>query len=217
MSAPAVLHGFFRSSTSFRVRAALALKGVEVAQRSYVLRKAEQRAGPHLALNPQGLVPTLELDDGSALTQSLAIIEWLDEAYPDPPLLPLDPLGRARVRSLAHMIALDVHPLNNLRVLGRLSETFGADEAAVADWFRHWARLGFEAMEARLAREPETGRYCHGDCITQADLCLVAQSVNNRRFDVDEAPFPTLRRIVAAALDVPEIASALPERQPDAA
>lgn len=213
---PLTLHSFFRSSTSFRVRAALALKGLAFDQATYNFREGAQRSPDYLARNPQGLVPTLTLGDGTDITQSLAILEWLEETHPDPALLPADPAGRARVRSLAHAIALDVHPLNNLRVLNRLRERHGADDEAVADWFRHWVTLGFEAVEVRLADDPATGRFAHGDAVTHADICLVAQSVNNRRFEVDETPYPTIGRIVGECLAMDAFQSAMPAVQPDA-
>lgn len=210
-----VLHNFFRSSASYRVRAALSLKDLDYEYRSYVLRNGEQRGDAYLALNPQGLVPTLETPQG-ALSQSLAILEWLDEAHPEPPLLPADPWARARVRSLAHAIALDVHPLNNLRVLQYIQQVFGADDAAVAVWFRHWVAEAFAAVETRLAGEPETGRYCHGDTPGMADLCLAAQVVNNRRFDVDMTPYPAINRVFDALMGLRAFEAALPENQPDA-
>ncbi len=210
-----LLHSFFRSSTSFRVRVAVNLKGLSFDQETHDFRADAQRAPAYLALNPQGLVPTLTTPEGE-LTQSLAIIEWLDETHPEPPLLPADPWGRARVRSLAQIVAIDTHPQNNLRVLTRLRAQFGADDAAVADWFRHWVALSFEALETRLARETETGAFCHGDTVTLADICLVGQSVNNARFAVDEAPYPTIRRIVAACLEQSAFERALPANQPDA-
>ena len=210
------LHNFFRSSTSYRVRVALALKNIAYDYEAYRLRTGENRSERFLALNPQGLVPALAWTDGRIHTQSLAIIEFLDETVPDPPLLPADPAGRARVRSLAHAVALDIHPLNNLRVLARLREQFGADEEAVAAWFRHWVAETFAPLERRLAHEPDTGRFCHGDSVTIADLCLAAQAVNNVRFGVDETPYPTIRRIVAACLDLPAFEAAHPRNQPDA-
>jgi len=210
------LHGFFRSSASFRVRIGLNIKALDVAQKNYVLRKGDQRGDDYLAINPQGLVPMLEMPDGTKLSQSLAILEWLDEAYPEPPLLPADLKGRGRVRELAHMVALDIHPLNNLRVLGYLSTKLGADEDAVADWFRHWAALAFEALETHLSNSRDTGTFCHQDEVSIADICLVAQSVNNRRFAVDEAPYPNIRRIVEHCLTFPAFEKAFPENQPDA-
>jgi maleylpyruvate isomerase len=210
-----VLHGFFRSSTSFRVRAALNLKGIAFDQATYALRKGEQRSPAYLALNPQGLVPSLETPDG-ILTQSLAIIEWLDEVYPDPALLPRDPWGRARVRSLAQIVALDVHPINNLRVLQYLGRTFGADEAQQAEWVRHWVDAAFHALEARLSQEPETGRFCHGDTPGLADLCLAAQVINNARFAVDMSPYLTIQRIHDNCMAIPAFENASPAHQPDA-
>ena len=210
-----VLHNFFRSSTSVRVRAALNLKGLAYDYVPYVLRKGETRAPGYLALNPQGKVPTLVTDRGP-LSQSLAIVEWLDETHPEPPLLPADPWGRARVRSLAHAIAMDVHPLNNLPVLFHLRDAYGVDEAGQRDWFAKWVTAAFEALETRLSREPETGRFCHGDTPGLADLCLFAQVLNNRRFDVPLDPYPTIARIHAACMEIPAFADAAPERQPDA-
>jgi maleylpyruvate isomerase len=210
-----VLHGFFRSSTSFRVRAALNLKGIAFDQATYALRKGEQRSPAYLALNPQGLVPSFETPDG-VLTQSLAIIEWLDEVFPNPPLLPHDPWARARVRSLAQIIALDIHPINNLRVLQYLEKTFGADEAQQAEWFRHWVGEAFRALEARLSIEPETGKFCHGDTPGLADLCLVAQVINNARFAVDMSPYPTIQRIQDTCMALPSFEAAAPMKQPDA-
>lgn len=210
-----VLHNFFRSSTSYRVRAALNLKGLDYEYKSYALRAGEQRSEGYLALNPQGLVPALETPQGP-LSQSLAILEWLDETHPEPPLLPADAWGRARVRSLSHAVALDIHPLNNLRVLQYIQKNFGADEAAVADWFRHWVDQTFSALESRLAAEPETGRYCHGDTPGMADLCLAAQVINNRRFEVVMDPYPVINRIFDALMAVPAFEAALPANQPDA-
>jgi maleylpyruvate isomerase len=210
-----VLHNFFRSSTSYRVRAALNLKGLEYDYKSYVLRAGEQRSESYLALNPQGLVPTLETPQGP-LSQSLAILEWLDETHPEPPLLPADPWGRARVRSLAYAVALEIHPLNNLRVLQHLQRNFGAAEQAVADWFRHWVGETFPALEARLSAEPDTGLYCHGDTPGLADLCLAGQVVNNRRFEVPMDPYPTIDRIFDGLMELPAFESALPGNQPDA-
>lgn len=210
-----VLHNYFRSSTSHRVRIALALKGIDYAYASYHLRKGEQRGEKFLSLNPQGLVPALELTDGTVITQSLAIIEYLDETVPGPALLPADPLGRARVRELSHMIALDIHPINNLRVLQYLSDEFGAGEDAVAKWFRRWVAAAFDPLEQRLAASPQTGTYCYGEQVTLADICLAAQIANNRRFSVDMAPYPTLKRIGDALAVLPAFVAAAPETQPD--
>ncbi len=210
------LHNYFRSSTSFRVRVALGLKGLSYDYVAYHLRKGEQRDKVYLALNAQGLVPTLETDTGAQLAQSLAIVEYLDEVYAEPPLLPADPLGRARVRGLAYAIACDLHPLNNLRVLKYLVDPLGQDAEAQANWFRHWVAVEFAAIEQRLAEEPETGDFCHGDSPGLADLCLVPQVVNGRRFDCDMTPYPTIRRIHETCMAIPAFAGAAPERQPDA-
>ncbi|MEM8855194.1 MAG: maleylacetoacetate isomerase [Pseudomonadota bacterium] len=209
------LHGFFRSSTAFRVRAALNLKALSYAQTTYVLRQGEHRSEAYRALNPQGLVPTLETGEGM-LPQSLAILEWLDETYPTPPLLPDTAWARARVRSLSQMIALDVHPINNLRVLFYLRDHFGADEDAQAAWFRHWVREAFGPLDQRLANDAQTGRFCHGDAPGLADLCLAGQVVNNRRFGIDPAPYPTIARIFDACMALPAFVDAMPQNQPDA-
>lgn len=210
-----ILHNYFRSSTSYRVRIALALKGIEYSYDAFHLRRGEQRSERFLELNPQGLVPALTWTDGQVYTQSLAIIEFLDEVVPDPPLLPKDATGRQRVRSLSQIVALDIHPINNLRVLAYLKDHFGADEAAQAKWFRHWVAEAFNALEQRLSSEPETGRYCHGDTVTMADLCLSAQLTNNKRFEVDMQPYPTIRRIGAALEDIEAFRRAAPGNQPD--
>lgn len=211
------LHNFFRSSTSTRLRAALNLKGLSYDYVPYVLRDGETRTPDYLRRNPQGLVPVLEREDGSHLTQSLAIIEWLDETHPEPPLLPADADGRARVRALAYMIACDIHPLNNLRVLFRVRDQFGADETAQKDWFTHWVSLTFDALETALAGSRETGRYCHGDTPTLADLCLHAQVWNNRRFDIPLDRWPNIARIFWALDTLPAFRDAAPAAQPDAA
>jgi len=210
------LYDYFRSSAAYRVRIALNLKGL-APERAFVhLRRGAQRGDDYLALNPQGLVPSLVTDGGDVLTQSLAIIEWLDETQPRPPLLPPDPAGRARVRSLALAIACDIHPLNNLRVLNYLTGTLGATEAQKNGWYRYWCDVGLEALETRLAREAATGSFCHGDAPGVADICLVPQLANARRVELDLAPYPTLLRIEAACNALPAFADAAPSRQPDA-
>jgi maleylpyruvate isomerase len=211
-----VLHSFFRSSTSFRVRAALNLKRLSYRQITHDFRKDEQRAQGYLAINPQGLVPTLCVSGEFCLSQSLAIIEWLDEVYPEPSLIPGDAEGRARVRALAQIVAMDIHPINNLRVLNALRERFSANDAAVADWFRHWAELGMDAFEEQLTRSTRTGRFCHGNTITLADICLVSQAVSNRRFGINPETWPEVNRIVGACLEREEFQAALPDAQPDA-
>ena len=210
------LHNFFRSSTSTRLRAALNVKGLAYDYVPYVLREGETRTPAFRAMNPAGLVPVLEREDGTYLTQSLAIIEWLEETHPEPPLLPADAEGRARVRALAYMVACEVHPLNNLRVLGYLGETFKADEAAQKAWFTHWVTETFDALETSLSTDAATGRYCHGDAPTLADLCLYAQVWNNKRFAIYVAGWPTIARIFAALDALPAFRDAAPPAQPDA-
>ena len=210
------LYDYFRSSAAYRVRIALNLKGV-APERAFVhLRRGAQRDADYLDLNPEGLVPLIMTDDGAVLTQSLAIVEWLDETHPAPPLLPGTPVERARVRSLALAIACDIHPLNNLRVLKYLTGTLGATDAARDAWYAHWCEVGLRALETRLAREPATGRFCHGGAPTLADVCLVPQLANARRVDLDLAQFPTLLRIEAACVALAAFAAAAPARQPDA-
>jgi maleylpyruvate isomerase len=211
-----VLHGFWRSSTSFRVRVALNLKGIDYTQTTYRLREGDQRQPDYLSVNPQGLVPSLICPDGLVLTQSLAIMEWLDETFPEPALLPADANGRARVRALAQAVALDIHPINNLRVLFHLRDKFSADEKAQAEWFRHWASSTLSAMEQSLTSSASTGKFCYGDNLSLADICLVGQSVNNKRFEVDESKWPTISRIVASCMALPAFQSAMPAKQPDA-
>jgi maleylpyruvate isomerase len=210
------LHNFFRSSTSTRLRAALNLKGLDYEYVAYALRKGENRTAAYLGLNPAGLVPALELDDGTVLTQSLAIIEWLDETHPNPPFLPTDAAGRARVRSLAYMIACEIHPLNNLRVLNRLGAQFGAEEDAVTDWFSHWVTETFDAIEATLAGSPQTSRFCHGDVPSLADICLYAQVWNNRRFSIPLENWPTIAKIFGELDGITAFRNAAPPNQPDA-
>jgi maleylpyruvate isomerase len=209
-----VLHDYFRSSAAFRVRIALNLKGLE-AERCFVhLRKGEQRAAAYLEQNPYGLVPMLTVD-GQRLTQSLAIIEYLDETHPMPRLLPATAADRAWVRSVALAIACDIHPLNNLRVLLHLRDTLAADPAARDEWYRHWIRAGFDPLERQLA-ERATGRYCLGDAPTLADICLVPQVFNAQRLDMPLDPWPRIAAIHAACLEHPAFAAAVPARQPDA-
>jgi maleylacetoacetate isomerase len=211
------LYDYYRSSAAYRIRIALNLKGVAPDERTYVhLRMGGQRAQEYLAVNPQGLVPVLALDDGQVLTQSLAIVEYLDETHPDPPLLPPTPAARARVRAIALQIACDIHPLDNLRVLNYLIGTMGASREQKDGWYRHWIDVGFAALERTLARDGATGRYCHGDAPTLADVCLVPQMANARRFDIDVSAYPTLVRIESACNALPAFAAAAPARQPDA-
>ena len=210
------LHNYFLSSASFRVRIALNLKGLAYEYVSHHLRRAEHRTPEFLALNPQGLVPALELDDGAVLTQSMAIVEYLEEAHPEPALLPRDLKGRARVRALAQAIACDIHPINNLRVLKYLEAPLGHDQETRDTWYRHWVTVGFDGLEKELAGSPSTGRFCHGDAPTLADVCLLPQVFNAQRFNTDLTPYPTIRRIAAECLTLPAFADAVPERQPEA-
>lgn len=207
------LHGYFRSSASWRVRIALNLKGLAVEHLTHHLRRGEQREPAYLALNPQGLVPALELDDGTVLTQSLAIIEWLDETYPAPALLPADPPQRARARAFALVVATDTHPLQNLKVLNEL-RSLGLPEEAVTDWAAKANAAGLEACEALLGAVP--GPFCFGASPTLADICLVPQLGNARRFGVDVARFPRLLGREAACNALSAFAEAAPGRQPDA-
>ena len=207
------LHGYFRSSASYRVRIALNLKGLRCEHLLHHLRKGEQHAPAYLAINPQGLVPTLEDDTGSILTQSLAIIEWLDETHPEPPLLPKDPLRRAKVRAFADVLACDTHPVQNLKVLARLRE-LGVPEDKVTAWAGWANREGLSACEKLIANEP--GPFCFGTAPTIADLCLVPQLGNARRFGVDVSAFLRLLKAEAAAIAMPAFANAAPDKQADA-
>jgi maleylpyruvate isomerase len=207
------LHGYFRSSASYRVRIALNLKGLTADHLPHHLRKGEQCAPGYLSINPQGLVPTLENDTGAIITQSLAIIEWLEETHPTPPLLPKDPLDRAKVRAFAMALACDTHPLQNLKVLARLRQ-LGLPEEQVTGWAAWANREGLTACETLIAGE--SGPFCFGDAPTMADLCLVPQLANARRFGVDLAAFPRLLKAEAAAKNNKAFADAAPERQPDA-
>ncbi|MCP3396250.1 maleylacetoacetate isomerase [Bradyrhizobium sp. CCGB20] len=207
------LHGYFRSSAAYRVRIALNLKGLGAEHLPHHLRKGEQCAPSYLAINPQGLVPALENDSGAVLTQSVAIIEWLDETHPNPPLLPKDALQRAKVRAFALAIACDTHPVQNLKVLARLRE-LGLAEEKVQDWAAWVNREGLSACETLIRNEP--GPFCFGAVPTLADLCLVPQLANARRFGVDVSAYPRLLAAEAAAKALPAFADAAPEKQADA-
>ena len=209
-----IVHGYFRSSAAYRLRIALNLKGLGHDFRPVHLRRSEQKADAFRALNPQALVPAVETDEGAVLTQSLAIVEWLDETHPEPALLPADPVGRAKARAFAQVIACDIHPLQNLRVLAYLRETFGADQAACDAWCQRWIGDGLAACEALLAREPETA-FAFGDAPGLAEICLVPQMFSAARFGLDTAPFPRLRRLYEACEAMPAFADAHPGRQPD--
>jgi len=211
------LYTFFRSSAAYRTRIAVNLKGVEYNNVHIDLRgpASEQRKAEYLAINPQGLVPALVVD-GTTVAQSLAIIEYLDETYPEPPLLPRSALDRARVRALALTIACDIHPLNNLRVLNYLRSPLGHDEDAVNAWYRHWIGAGFDALEQEVRQATGDGRHMFGSSVTVADIFIVPQMYNARRFKCDVEPYPTLRGICAYLETLPAFVSAAPEAQPEA-
>jgi len=209
------LHTYFRSSAAYRVRIALNLKGLSYDSQSKVLKQGEQRLPEYLQLNPQGLVPALEVD-GAVLTQSLAIIEYLDEVHPTPPLLPSTAIARAHVRAMALAIACDMHPLNNLRVLNYLEQPLGQAQSNIDDWYRHWITLGFTALEAQVQRHSTAGQYCHADTLSLADVLLAPQMLNARRYNTDLTPFPTLVAICTHLDALPAFAAARPEVQPDA-
>ena len=208
-----VLHGYWRSGTSYRTRIALNLKGLAYEQRTHDLRTGAHKEAGYTAVNPQGLVPALETPVG-VLTQSVAIMEALEDGWPEPPLLPRDPHDRALVRSMVGLIACDIHPLNNLRVLKALREDFGADQPQVDAWAGRWITTGFTALEALVARHG--AGWCFGKTPGMADCCLIPQIYSAERFNTDLAPFPRLLEIAARAADHPAFAAAHPDRQPDA-
>ncbi|MBI1330522.1 MAG: maleylacetoacetate isomerase [Alphaproteobacteria bacterium] len=217
MAADFALYGYFRSSAAFRARIALNLKGIKPELRFIHLIKdgGQQHTADYKALNPQQLIPAL-VHDGHTITQSLAIIEYLDEIVAEPPLLPKDPIGRARCRELAYAIACDIHPVNNLRVAQYLKSDLGAQDDQVAGWQRHWIEVGFGALETMLAAPSLTGKFCHGDTPTLADICLIPQVFNARRVKLDIATWPTIARIEAHAMTHPAFDAAQPKNQPDA-
>lgn len=217
MSSDFILYSYFRSSAAFRVRIACNLKGIAPEMRYVHLLKdgGHQHSAEYQTVNPQQLIPAL-VHNGQTITQSLAIIEYLNEITPDPPLLPGDPAGRARVRSLADAIACDIHPLNNLRVQRYLKNEINADNGARAAWQQHWIGTGLDALEKMLAFSPETGAFCHGNTPTVADTFLIPQLFNARRTEMDIAQWPTLARIEAVALRFSAFEAALPKNQPDA-
>jgi maleylpyruvate isomerase len=208
------LYSYFRSSAAYRVRIALNLKGLVYETISIHLTKdgGQQFRPDYKAINPQARVPTLVLDRGEALTQSLAIIDYLDETHPEPPFLPADPVERARVRALAHTIACDIHPLNNLAPLKYIKSSLGKDQSAIDAWYHHWILLGFETVEAAL----QPGPYAFGVRVTLADICLVPQVANARRFKVPLDGFPKIVAVDAACMKLPAFDKAKPENQPDA-
>ncbi len=210
------LHSYFRSSAAYRVRLALALKKLPFETLPvHLLRGGGEQLGPiYRKLNPQALVPTLETEEG-ALTQSLAIIEYIEETYPKPPLLPADPFQRARVRAFALAIACDIHPLNNLRVLNKLRNDFGAGQVQIDNWYRHWIAIGLTALEAMVDRDAAARGICFGQHPGLADICLVPQMANARRYDFDLSAMPKLLAIDVALRRRVEFQAAAPEAQPD--
>jgi maleylacetoacetate isomerase len=208
------LYSYFRSSAAYRTRIALNLKGIPYEMTPIHLTKdgGKQFAPEYRAVNTQARVPALQLDNGEVLTQSLAIIDYLDETHPEPPLLPPDPIERARVRAVAHAIACDIHPLNNLAPLRYLKNELGKEQAAIDAWYQHWVVLGFETVEAWL----QPGPYAFGEHETLADICLVPQVANARRFKVDMGRFPKIAGVDTACLKLPAFDNARPENQPDA-
>lgn len=210
------LYHFFRSGTSHRLRIALNLKGLQADKVAVDLRTGQHEQPAFKALNPQGLVPALQTDAGDVLIQSPAIIEWLEETHPTPPLLPADPLDRARVRALAAIVGCDIHPINNRRILVQLRQQFDADEAAVNAWCATWISTGFDALEALLAADTRRGSFCWGHAPTLADVYLVPQVESARRFGVDMAAWPRISAIDQACATLPAFALAAPAAQPDA-
>lgn len=208
-----ILHGYWRSGTSYRTRIALNIKGLSYRQVNHDLRAGGQHAPHYLALNPQGLVPVLEVD-GHVLTQSGAIIEWLEECYPDPPLLPSGATDRAIVRAMALIVACDIHPVNNLRILNRLRDDLGAPSDSVRSWIAHWIAEGFGPLETMIVRHG--GRFCFGDRLTLADCHIVPQYYAAERFAVDLSPYPRLTETIGRIRDEPAILAAHPDMQPDA-
>jgi maleylacetoacetate isomerase/maleylpyruvate isomerase len=209
------LYTYFRSSAAFRVRIALNLKGLGYEPVFVHLAKGEHRRPQYAEINPQALVPTLELDDGKRLVQSLAIIEWLDERYPTPRLVPSESFARARVRSIAYLIACEIHPLNNLRVLQHLKRALGQSQEQIDAWYRHWIAEGLAKVEAELAR-PGSGTFVQGDSPSLADCCLVPQIFNAKRYNCDLAPYPITVRVFDACMKLEAFDRAQPSKQPDA-
>lgn len=209
------LYTYFRSSAAFRVRIALNLKGLAYEPRFVHLAKGEHRKPEFVQVNAQALLPTLELDGGARLNQSLAIIEYLEERHPRPALLPADALGKARVRSLSYLVASEIHPINNLRVLQHLKRALGQTEEQVNAWYRHWIADGLAKLEAELVR-PGTGKFSHADEPGMADCCLVPQVFNAKRYDCDLAPYPTTMRVFEQCMKLEAFDRAQPSKQPDA-
>ncbi len=213
MVAQRILYDYPRSSAAFRVRIGLGLKDLAYERRLVHLRKEQQQSSEYRALNPQGLVPTL-VEGETAITQSLAILEYLEERYPEPPFLPTPPLERARVRALAQVVACDIHPLNNLRVLTYLTGDLDLDKEQEATWYRHWIAEGLVAFESLVEKNPVSGRFCHGSTPGLADICLVPQIFNARRYDCPLEGYPSLMGIFEACMALTAFDAAQPEKQP---
>ena len=211
------LYNYLRSSASYRVRVALALKGLDATEVSIDLLTGEQHTDAYRVVNPQSVVPALVIDDGPPLFQSMAILEYLDEAHPEPPLLPQDARGRARVRGLAQIVVSDGHPLIVPRIRGYMEKELKIDEPARNRWLAHWSMQALEAVEAHLAKEPETGRFCHGDSPTFADICVASQVIGaTSYFKCDTTSVPGVMRVFAECMKVDAFERAQPSRQPDA-
>jgi maleylacetoacetate isomerase len=209
------LYTYFRSSAAYRVRIALNLKGLSYEAVPVHLLRSEQLQPDYRKINPSAAVPALQ-DERGTVSQSMAILEYLEETHPDVPLLPVDPLGRARVRELAQIVACDIHPINNLRVLRYLKHMLNVSDEARDEWYRHWVREGLAMVEAHLARDPGTADFCHGETPTLADCFLVPQVFNAQRYEIDLAPYPNVARINANCVELPAFQHAHPSRQPDA-
>ena len=211
------LYSFFRSSAAYRARIALNVKGLqyEYVAKHLLKNGGEHRLADYLAINPQGFIPALA-HDGALITQSVAIIEYLDEVFPLPPLFPKHPVDRAAVRTMSLLIACDIHPLNNLRVLNYLKSPLGQESEPIAEWYKHWIAEGFAALEHFIVKYSSDGRYCFDDAVTMADVLLVPQVANARRYQMDLAPYPTLKKVTEHLESLPAFLAARPEAQPDA-
>lgn len=211
------LYTYYQSSASYRVRIALNLKNIRVEEAYIDLTKGVQGSAEYAKINPQKLVPSLILDNGSVLTQSIAIIEYLEEMHPEPPVLPKDPVARAQARAIAHAVAGDISAINNLKIRNRLKSHFGANDQTVkSEWIQHWIADGFAALETLLSGSALTGKFCVGDFPTIADCCLIPQVFNAKRFEVGMEPYPTIRRIAAECEQHPAFKAAHPSQQKDA-